>query len=80
MTDLVSERIANSALSSRPLDALHWTSVSALHWTSVRHIIEFISVNGLNMVPEGMGDLARRHKDVTILFMDIVGGWPVLKH
>ena len=38
-----------------------------------RHIIEFISVNGLNMVPEGMGELARRHRDVTILFMDIVG-------
>ena len=40
-----------------------------------RHIIEFISVNGLNMVPESMGDLARSHSDVSILFMDIVGEW-----
>ena len=39
----------------------------------LRHIIEFISLNGLNMVPEGMGDLARSHRDVSILFMDIVG-------
>ena len=57
-----------------------------------RHVIEFISLNGLAgglaasggdpsttaaaaAVPEQMGQLARHHEDVTIMFMDIVGEW-----
>ena len=38
-----------------------------------RHIIEFMSIAALQAVPEHMGCLARTHRDVTIMFMDIVG-------
>ena len=38
-----------------------------------RHIIEHFSTTS-EAVPERMGQLARTHEGVTILFMDIVGG------
>lgn len=38
-----------------------------------RHVIEFLSLHGLTCSPELIGSLARNHRDVTVLFMDIVG-------
>ena len=65
------------------------TQLSMLSDIFPRHVIEFISFNGLGggvaaasgedpgvtaaAVPEQMGQLARHHQDVTIMFMDIVG-------
>ncbi|GFH32912.1 guanylate cyclase domain-containing protein, partial [Haematococcus lacustris] len=38
-----------------------------------RHIVEYLSTNKAVNAPEQMAQLARQHKDVTLLFMDIVG-------
>ena len=38
-----------------------------------RHVLEFLCVSSLDKVPGNISKLARRHDDVTILFMDIVG-------
>ena len=52
-----------------------------------RHVIEFISFSMMAggaeasaagaavTIAEQMGQLARNHEDVTIMFMDIVGEW-----
>jgi class 3 adenylate cyclase len=38
-----------------------------------RHVIEFLSLHDGVCPPEFIGSLARKHQDVTILFMDVVG-------
>ncbi|GFH07034.1 guanylate cyclase domain-containing protein, partial [Haematococcus lacustris] len=38
-----------------------------------RHVLEFLATNRGNNAPEDVAQLARQHKDVTLLFMDIVG-------
>ena len=45
-----------------------------------RHVVEFLSLSSTNNIPAEMGNLARSHDQVTILFMDIAGerfetGW-----
>ena len=42
-----------------------------------RHVLEFLCVSSLDKVPGNISKLARRHDDVTILFMDIVGESPM---
>ena len=42
-----------------------------------RHVIEFISLFGMNAVPAAMAQLTHHHNDVSILFMDIVGFTPM---
>ena len=44
-----------------------------------RHVIEFLGVHGTGAVPEAVSQLANRHKDITIFFMDIVGFTPLAK-
>ncbi|GFH32749.1 guanylate cyclase domain-containing protein, partial [Haematococcus lacustris] len=36
-------------------------------------VVEYLSTNKAVNAPEQMAQLARQHKDVTLLFMDIVG-------
>ncbi|GFH18227.1 guanylate cyclase domain-containing protein [Haematococcus lacustris] len=38
-----------------------------------KHIVEFLATSGNTSAPNQMAELARRHEDVTLLFMDIVG-------
>ena len=44
-----------------------------------RHVIDYMSsggaLSGDGVNAGDVGGLARSHEDVTILFMDIVGGW-----
>ena len=44
-----------------------------------RHVIEFMGIHGTDAVPEAVSQLANRHEDVTIFFMDIVGFTPLAK-
>ena len=39
-----------------------------------RHVLEYMVGSG-SAAPGSLGSLATSHEDVTILFMDIVGGW-----
>ena len=41
-----------------------------------RHVLEYMVGSG-SAAPGSLGSLATSHEDVTILFMDIVGGWGV---
>ena len=50
---------------------LPW-QLSMLSGLFPRHVIEYFSTHA-EAVPEHMGQLARTHEGVTILFMDIVG-------
>ena len=68
---------------------MSFSQLSMLSDIFPRHIIEFISFGKMGSaggsdtlstttvetIAEQMGQLARTHQDVTIMFMDIVGGW-----
>ena len=41
-----------------------------------RHVIEFLGTHGTDAVPAAIATLAHQHRDVSILFMDVVGFTP----
>ncbi|GAX81666.1 hypothetical protein CEUSTIGMA_g9094.t1 [Chlamydomonas eustigma] len=65
--------VTNRVNAESILTGLSEGQLSMLSGIFPRHVIEFLSFNGSNAAPELMGQLARTHNDVTILFMDIVG-------
>ncbi|KAF5829769.1 hypothetical protein DUNSADRAFT_15534 [Dunaliella salina] len=55
------------------LTALAESQLELLSSALPQHAIQFLAMQSVEAVPENVGQLARAHQDVTIMFMDIVG-------
>ncbi|KAG1671140.1 hypothetical protein FOA52_005394 [Chlamydomonas sp. UWO 241] len=70
---LIQIDVTDQKMMENVLQELARAQLTVLSQSFPRHIVEFFSQFGGESVPTHMGSLARFHKDVTIMFMDIVG-------